>query len=183
MRGQGYDGASNMSSEAVGVQTRIREKSPLATYIHCSGHCLNLVISHSCTLPEVCNMLDKLMNCSLFFQHYPKRNNLLQYIVNNKLKDHPTKHKVLLQLCKTHWAEHDNAYQHFYQAYTFIVEALEKIGHGQHIEEHGSLFRDWDADNHSAAQQIFSSITTFEFILVFLLAYQYLSHLSGITIQ
>ena len=56
------------------------------------------------------------------------------------------------------------------------------IGHGQHIEEHGSLFSDWDAENRSAAQQILSSITTFEFILVFLMAYQYLSHLSGITI-
>ena len=183
MRGQGYDGASNMSSEVVGVQTRIREKSPLATYIHCSGHCLNLVISHSCTLPEVRNMLDKLKNCSLFFQHSPKRNNLLEHIVNNKLKDHPTKRKALLQLCKTRWAERHNAYQHFYQAYTFIVEALEMIGYGQHIEEHGSLFSDWDAENRSAAQQILSSITTFEFILVFLLAYQYLSHLSGITIQ
>ena len=183
MRGQGYDGASNMSSEVVGVQTRIREKSPLATYIHCSGHCLNLVISHSCTLPEVRNMLDKLKNCSLFFQHSPKRNNLLQHIVNSKLKDHPTKRKALLQLCKTRWAERHNAYQHFYQAYTFIVEALEMIGQGQHIEEHGTLFSDWDADNRSAAQQILSSITTFEFILVFLLAYQYLSHLSGVTIQ
>ena len=45
MRGQGYDGASNMSSVRVGVQARIKEKSPLATYVHCSGHCLNLVIS------------------------------------------------------------------------------------------------------------------------------------------
>ena len=93
MRGQGYDGASNMSAEVVGVQTRIREKSPLATYIHCSGHCLNLVICHSCTLPEVRNMLDKLKNCSLFFQHSPKRNNLLEHIVN-KLKDHSTKRKA-----------------------------------------------------------------------------------------
>ena len=58
------------------------------------------------------------------------------------------------------------------------------IGRGQHNEEHGSLFSDWDADNAvHAAQQILTSITTFEFILVFLLAYQYLSHLSGITIQ
>eukprot|EP00731_Ephydatia_muelleri_P029823 Em0021g346a len=49
-----------------------------------------------------------------------------------------------------------------------------------HIEEHESYFSDWDADNRSAAQQILSSITTFEFILVFLLAYQHLSHLSGL---
>ena len=45
MRSQGYDGASNMSSGRVGVQARIREKAPLATYVHCNGHCLNLVIS------------------------------------------------------------------------------------------------------------------------------------------
>ena len=48
IRGQGYDGASNMSSSRTGVQGRIQEVAPLATYIHCSGHCLNLVISHSC---------------------------------------------------------------------------------------------------------------------------------------
>lgn len=90
---------------------------------------------------------------------------------------------TFLQLCKTCWAERHKAYQHFYQTYAFIVQALEMIGHGQHSEEHGSLFSDWDADNRSAAQQILSSITTFECILVFLLAYQYLSHLYGITIQ
>ena len=31
MRGQGYDGAHNMSNQRVGVQVRIREKSPFAT--------------------------------------------------------------------------------------------------------------------------------------------------------
>ena len=31
MRGQGYDGASNMSSDAVGVQARIKREAPLAT--------------------------------------------------------------------------------------------------------------------------------------------------------
>ena len=33
MRGQGHDGASNMSSDRVGVQARIREKAPLAIRI------------------------------------------------------------------------------------------------------------------------------------------------------
>ena len=31
MHAQGYDGASNMSSEAVGVQALIKEVAPLAT--------------------------------------------------------------------------------------------------------------------------------------------------------
>ena len=48
MRGQGYDGASNMSSGGVGAQACIMKEAPLATYVHCNGHCLNLVISKSC---------------------------------------------------------------------------------------------------------------------------------------
>ena len=187
MRGQGYDGASNMSSARVGVQARIREHSPLATYIHCSGHCLNLVISHSCALPEVRNVLDKLKHCCRFFQLSPKRNGLLELIVYNKATSvHVTKRKALLDLCKTRWAERHNAYQHFYQAYTFIVEALEMIGYGQHIEEHGDLYSDWmgwDTASRSEAQQMLASITRFDFLVIFMMIHQYLSHLSGITVQ
>lgn len=185
IRGQGFDGASNMSSNRVGVQARIREHSPLATYIHCSGHCLNLVISHSCTLPEVRNVLDKLKHCCRFFQLSPKRNGLLEFIVKNKATNvHVTKRKAIIDLCKTRWAQRHSAYQHFYQAYTFIVEALELIGYGQHIEEYeGDLYSDWDTANRTEAREILSSITRFDFIVVFLIMYQYLSHLSGVTIQ
>ena len=63
MRGQGYDGASNMSSSRAGVQARISEVAPKATYVHCSGHCLNLVISKSCSVPDIRHVLDRL-------QHY-----------------------------------------------------------------------------------------------------------------
>ena len=41
-RGQGYDGASCMSSSNVGVQAIIRRISPLALYTHCQSHQLNL---------------------------------------------------------------------------------------------------------------------------------------------
>ncbi len=55
-RGQGYDGASNMSSSTVGVQARIREaSSPLALYTHCHSHQLNLCIVKACSLPEIRN--------------------------------------------------------------------------------------------------------------------------------
>jgi hypothetical protein len=71
VRGQGYDRASSMSSARVGVQARIREHAPLATYIHCSGHCLNLVVSHLRALPEVHNVINKLKHYS-FFQQSPE---------------------------------------------------------------------------------------------------------------
>lgn len=41
---QGYDGASVMSGQHTGVQTRVRESAPYAHYIHCHAHVLNLVL-------------------------------------------------------------------------------------------------------------------------------------------
>ena len=79
VRGQGYDGAANMSSDNVGVQRRTRERSPKAVYIHCSGHCLNLVISHSCALPQIRNVIDKLKQCCLYFLGSPKREGKADY--------------------------------------------------------------------------------------------------------
>ena len=66
VRGQGYDGASNMSSERIGLQALIREKSPLAVYTHCTGHCLNLVIGSSCSLPMIRNIVDKVKSVCNF---------------------------------------------------------------------------------------------------------------------
>ena len=87
MRGQGYDGASNMSSDCVGVQTRIREVAPLATYVHCSGHCLNLVIAKSCALPTVRCTIDCLQHCCRYFLNSPKRSDALELVVSHNVPD------------------------------------------------------------------------------------------------
>lgn len=42
--GQAYDGASVMSGKYTGVQARIKEQAKHAFYVHCSAHCLNLVL-------------------------------------------------------------------------------------------------------------------------------------------
>ena len=42
---------------------------------------------------------------------------------------------------------------------------------------------DWDTFSQSDAQQVLVSITTFEYIVVFLIVYQYLSHIAGITVK
>ena len=182
MRGQGYDGASNMSSNAVGVQARIKQVAPLATYIHCSGHSLNLVISKSCSLPQVRNVLDRMQSCCRFFLNSPKRIGILELIISQNVIDE-TRRKPLLDVCRTRWAERQSAYQHFYQAFVFITEALELIGYKRHLDRYGNTYADWDTTSRSDAQQILAAITNFEFIVVFLTAYQYLSHLAGITVK
>jgi len=44
LRGQGYDGASNMRGEFNGVQKLIRDENPYALYVHCFAHQLQLVV-------------------------------------------------------------------------------------------------------------------------------------------
>ena len=52
-RGQDYDGAANISSEAVGVQGQIKEMSKKAVYTHCCGDNLCLVVPSACKIPSV----------------------------------------------------------------------------------------------------------------------------------
>ena len=46
-RGQGYDSAANISGVYSGVQARIMEMEPLAKYVHCAAHNLNLTLNDS----------------------------------------------------------------------------------------------------------------------------------------
>lgn len=43
-RGQGYNGASNMSGGGKEAASLIRGQYPLAVYQHCQNHCLNFVL-------------------------------------------------------------------------------------------------------------------------------------------
>ena len=153
MWGEGYNGASNMSSDCVREKAQIQQAAPRATYVHCSGHCLNLVISKSCTLPDIRNVMDRLEYCCQFFLNSPKRSGILELIVTENVPDSPGR-KPLLDLCRTRWAERHSAYQHFYQAYSFIVQALELIGYRRHLDKYGDKYADWDTVNRIEAQQI-----------------------------
>lgn len=43
LRGQTYNGASNMAGKYMGAQAILRRQQPLAFYMHCGAHCINLI--------------------------------------------------------------------------------------------------------------------------------------------
>ncbi|XP_041372811.1 52 kDa repressor of the inhibitor of the protein kinase-like [Gigantopelta aegis] len=186
LRGQGYDGAASMSSNTVGVQARIRKEAPLAVYTHCSSHCLNLVLAHASALTPVRNMLDKLKETSLFFNSSPKCEALLSSIIRTCNPHDTSRRKSLLDLCKTRWAERHRAYQHFYQAYIYIVKCLEVIAHGLHNDEgfDADLAQNgnWDRNSKARASSLLNSLCDFQFIVTFTTVYKLLSRLHGVTV-
>ena len=50
LRGQSYDGAGNMSGKTNGAAAIISSSNPLALYLHCTSHCLNLAVVASLTM-------------------------------------------------------------------------------------------------------------------------------------
>ena len=58
MRGQAYDGASNMSGKTNGAAARISSQYPLALYTHCTSHYLNLAVVASFEVVSIHNMID-----------------------------------------------------------------------------------------------------------------------------
>ena len=184
-RGQGYDDATNTGSEVLGLQALIRNDAPKAVYTHCSGHCLNLVIAHSCALPVVRNSLDKLkMKASvMFFTNSPKRERLLAEVVTKG--GHPLGlRKPLTDVCRTRWAARHDAYSHFYGSFIFIVKALEVMALGLHHDEYRTdVTTGWVGKYRAEANGLLSGLVKFDFIVTFLTVYQVLSHLTGITIK
>ena len=79
--------------------------------------------------------------------------------------------------------ERHKAYEHFYQKYKFIVQALELIGHKKHLETYGDMYADWDTANRTKSRQVPAAITSFGFIVSFMTLYEYMSHIAGITVQ
>ena len=63
LRGQGYDRSGLMAGITIGVSSTVLQKYPLATYIHCCSHTLNLSIASSRSVVLVRNMMGLLMKC------------------------------------------------------------------------------------------------------------------------
>lgn len=49
LRGQTYDGAANMSGRFSGAQAVLKKKQPLALYVHCGAHCVNVITQCACS--------------------------------------------------------------------------------------------------------------------------------------
>ncbi len=67
LRGQCFDGASNMSGARSGCPAIIQQQAPKAVYVHCSSHRLNLAIVSACKIAAFKNAEACIGEISRFF--------------------------------------------------------------------------------------------------------------------
>ena len=85
--GQGYDGASAMSGAFNGAHAVVCSEYPLATYVHCSNHVLNLCLSHGSSEQAVCNAMGVLSSAANSFSHTSKSTTLLETTVAKQISE------------------------------------------------------------------------------------------------
>ena len=73
LRGQGYDGAGNMSGKYRASAAISQHDYPKALYVHCVLHVLNLCVVAACSIQAIRNMYGVVEEICLFFNYSPKR--------------------------------------------------------------------------------------------------------------
>lgn len=127
LRGQGYDGGSNMSGRHNGIQALILENQPMAIYTHCFNHKLNLCISKACEIQAIRNMVGIVGSISVFLSTYAKRTNIMLDIISKDDSVPAPKKKKLKALCATRWVEQHDSIITFRELYSYITNALEEL--------------------------------------------------------
>ena len=125
LRGQAYDGAGNMSGKTNGAAAIISSSYPLALYLHCASHSLNLAVVKSLDIPCVRNMIGIVNKVSKFFFAHPKRQRKLEDSISIT-QPSSTVHK-LKDLCRTRWIERIDALKRFKDLHPSIVSCFESI--------------------------------------------------------
>ena len=124
--GQCYDGAIAMAGIRNGVQAKIRETHPMAVYVHCAAHALNLTICNTTKVAEVKNAFGIIGRVSAIFRNSAKRGAIFQRAVE-ATNGNASARKILPKLCETRWIERHDAVLVFVELFDAICAALENL--------------------------------------------------------
>ncbi|XP_025191154.1 zinc finger MYM-type protein 1-like [Melanaphis sacchari] len=120
-RGQAYDNANNMSESYKSLQARIRELNPLAFYIPCAAHSLNLVGTHSAeTSSQSVKCFCLLQHVYNFFSASTHRWSILTSLLKSNAK-------MVKSLSFTRWSSRNDACVSLNESWDEIIQVLSII--------------------------------------------------------
>lgn len=128
-----FDGASAMSGKFNSVQSKVKEINPSAMYVHCYGHCLNLVLVDS--LGNKNRVVFDFFGCVQliysFIEGSPVRHAVFEKIVNET----NSRLKTLKTLSTTRWACRAEAVTAVEKNFSSVIQCLEEISENTKYSE------------------------------------------------
>ena len=123
LRGQTYDGAANMSGKYSGAQAELKRQQPLALYVHCGAHCLNLITQSACRAsPLINDSLQWVHELGTLNKQSGKFKNIFSKATSSEV---PL--KSLRPLCPTRWTVRGKAIKAVLSQYERVLSSLEEM--------------------------------------------------------
>ena len=142
---------------------------PIATYVHCATHTLNLCVVSACSIPAIRNTHGVLQEiCTLS----PKR----QAELERQIKDLSlveSRRQKLVNLCITRWVARIKAYEVFMEVMLAVVGTMETI----------STESGWNSESSQKAASLLTAITQFEFLMAFVVTKCGFGFIKGLTVS
>ena len=176
IRGQCYDGASNMSGKYNGVQARVKAVENRAVYIHCYAHCLNLVLVDTVKRNKNArNFFGIIQSLYCFVRNSTLRHSVFQSLQREveKTSHSSEAHQLALKrVCETRWSCRFEAIRAVEANFSILLDLLETIEN-----DPGS-----DAKAVTDARGLRIQMKTFEFVIALLVLKHLFEH-TNITSQ
>ncbi|CAI9278088.1 unnamed protein product [Lactuca saligna] len=165
IRGQGYDGASNMSGAFNGLKTLIMNEAKFAYFIHCFAHQLQLalvfVAKNHTKVNDFFDAVSRLLN--IIGSSYKRRDNLrikqankvMEALVKGELESGTGLNQEvgIKRPSDTRWGSHFSSLLNIKNIYSSICEVLEDLGRDNS-----------DRDRKAEAIRILRLLKSFDFV-------------------
>ena len=133
IRGQCYDGASNMAGARSGCKAIIQEQAPMAVYFHCASHKLNLAVVAACEIQAFKNAAAYVGEIARFFNYSAKRQRLLDRAMDQL--NPVAKARKLKDACRTRWVQRIDSYVVFFELLPAVHNCLQAMVHPSQSQE------------------------------------------------
>ncbi|XP_042056036.1 zinc finger MYM-type protein 1-like [Salvia splendens] len=148
LRGQGYDGASNMRGEFNGLKSLILKRNPSAYYVHCFAHQLQLTIvavakkhtsigSFFNSVTRLCNIVGSSCKRRDVLRE-SQRAKVVEGIASDEINTGRglNQEKSLTRPGDTHWSSHYGTLINLMHLFSSINDVLEYVGENGYEDAH-----------------------------------------------
>ena len=160
LRGQCYDGSSNMSGNRRGCRAIIERVATKATYVHCASHQLNLAVVSACKIRAFQNAESTVGEIARFFRFSAKRQNLLDKAIDEE----GLTPKKLKDACRTRWVQRIDSYVVFLELLPALHKALQAMISPSLFQSLGTDWN-WDGDSVSKANGFLFQLESSSFLV------------------
>ena len=180
LRGQCYDGSSNMSGSRTGCSAIVKEQAPMAIHAHCATHQLNLAVVSPCKIQAFLNAESFIGEVARFFKFSAKRQQLLDKTID--LVCPLEKKRKLKDACRTQWIQRKDSYAVFMELLPAVNRTLQEMVSPGQVDEDQTEWN-WDRETVTKANGFLYHLESSTFLIAFKILLEILSSIRGLTLK